>query len=336
MHKVVLAAPNEVRIVDGTPAQVETGQALVRLRLAGICGSDLSAFRGTSPMVTYPRVIGHELLVDVVECIDRPELVGRRAVVDPMVRCGKCRACRMGRYNCCSSLRVMGVHLDGGMQEVTAVESHRLFPVADSMPDDVAVLAEPLTVAYHAVERSEIRAGETAVVFGAGAIGLLIAQLLVRARGCRALVIDIDSARLQIAQSLGAMPLQGDEQALTEAVAAATDGEMAGVVFEATGIASCTRMTTALVAQAGRIVLIGWNKGPVEVDTVALMRKEADLLGSRNSMNAFPAVLQLLADGVIDANVMITHRFGLTEAGAALELLNTGQENPLKILIEAV
>ncbi|MBA3947969.1 MAG: alcohol dehydrogenase catalytic domain-containing protein [Herpetosiphonaceae bacterium] len=336
MHKVVLAAPNEVRIVDGTPAQVETGQALVRLRLAGICGSDLSAFRGTSPMVTYPRVIGHELLVDVVECIDRPELVGRRAVVDPMVRCGKCRACRMGRYNCCSSLRVMGVHLDGGMQEVTAVESHRLFPVADSMPDDVAVLAEPLTVAYHAVERSEIRAGETAVVFGAGAIGLLIAQLLVRARGCRALVIDIDSARLQIAQSLGAMPLQGDEQALTEAVAAATDGEMAGVVFEATGIASCTRMTTALVAQAGRIVLVGWNKGPVEVDTVALMRKEADLLGSRNSMNAFPAVLQLLADGVIDANVMITHRFGLTEAGAALELLNTGQENPLKILIEAV
>ncbi len=336
MQKVVLAAPNEVRVIDGAPPQGGIGVALVRLRLAGICGSDLSAFRGTSPMVTYPRVIGHELLVDVVECADRPELVGRRAVVDPMVRCGHCRACRMGRYNCCSSLRVMGVHLDGGMQEVTAVESHRLFPVADAMPDDVAVLAEPLTVAYHAVERSEIRAGETAVVFGAGTIGLLIAQLLVHGRGCRTLVIDIDSARLRVAESLGATALQGDEQTLTKAVAAATGDEMAAVVFEATGIASCTRMTTALVAQAGRIVLIGWNKGPVEFDTVALMRKEAELLGSRNSVNAFPAVLQLLADGVIDAKVMITHRFGLTEAGAALELLNTGKENPLKILIEAL
>jgi L-gulonate 5-dehydrogenase len=159
--------------------------------------------------------------------------------------------------------------------------------------------------------------------------------LLVRARGCRAIVIDIDAARLRVAQVIGATPLQGDEAALVQAVEQATDGDLADVVFEATGNAFCTRMTTTLVAQAGRIVLIGWNKGPVEVDTVTLMRKEVDLLGSRNSVNAFPAVLRLLADEVIDKDVLITHRFGLTEAGAALDVLDKGQESALKILIEA-
>lgn len=335
MHKVILEKPKVIRIAECAAATVEPGRALVRLRSAGICGSDLSAYRGTSPMVSYPRVLGHELLVDVAECPDRPELVGGRAVVDPMVRCGGCRACRAGRYNCCANLQVMGVHVDGGLQEMTAVESHRLVRVPDTMPDDVAVLAEPLTVAYHAVQRSAIEAGEVAAVFGAGTIGLMIAQLLVRARGCQALVIDVDDRRLAVAQSLGAIPLKGDEQTLVEGVARATDGEMAAVVFEATGNAACTRMTTTLVAQAGRIVLIGWNKGPVEVDTVMLMRKEVDVLGSRNSVNAFPAVLRLLADGVVDSQAMITHRFGLGDAGAALDVLDRGQENALKILIEA-
>ena len=335
MHKVVLEAPKAVHVAEAVSPAIVTGQALVRLRSAGICGSDLAAYRGTSPLVSYPRVLGHELLVDVLECADRPELVGHRAVVDPMVRCGRCRACRAGRYNCCAQLQVMGVHVDGGMQEVRAFESQRLFVVPDSMPDDIAVLAEPLTIAYHAVQRSRIAAGEVAVVFGAGAIGLLIAQLLVRARGCQTLVIDVDLWRLSVAQTLGATPLQGNEYTLTEAVARATGGEMAGVVFEATGNTFCTRMTTSLVAQAGRIVLLGWNKGPVEIDTVSLMRKEVDLVGSRNSVNAFPAVLRLLADGVIDAKIMITHRFDLTDAGTALAVLDKGQENALKIVIES-
>jgi threonine dehydrogenase-like Zn-dependent dehydrogenase len=228
----------------------------------------------------------------------------------------------------------MGVHIDGGLQEVAPIDTDRLVRVPDSLPDDIAVLAEPLTIAYHAVHRSGIAAGHIAVVFGAGPIGLLIVQLLVHARGCRALVIDIDPGRLAIAQAVGATPLQGDEAALIEAVAQATGGELADVVFEATGIAACTRMTTSLVAHAGRIVLIGWNTGSVELDTVTLMRKEVDLRGSRNSVHAFPAVLRILADGIIDAEALITHRFGLEEAGAALDLLDQGRGNALKILIE--
>ncbi len=280
MRTVVLEQPGVVRLIDADPPHAGPAQALVRLRAAGICGSDLAAYRGVSPLVRYPRVLGHELLVDVLECMDRPDLVGQRAVVEPLVRCGVCRACRQGRYNCCVDLRVMGVHVDGGLRDVIAVDTRQLFPIPEGMSDDVAVLAEPTSIAYHAVQRSGIEAGQVALVFGAGAIGLLITQLLLRARGTRVLVSDVDPWRLTVATGLGATPLGADHDDLVHGVVEATDGEMADVVFEATGSATCTRLTTEAVAQGGRIVLIGWNKGPVEVDTVTLMRKEVDLRGS--------------------------------------------------------
>jgi 2-desacetyl-2-hydroxyethyl bacteriochlorophyllide A dehydrogenase len=298
-----------------------------------ICGSDLAAYRGTSPLIRYPRVLGHELLVEVMDCRTRPDLVGMRAVVEPLLRCGTCRACRQGRYNCCANLQVMGVHVDGGLCESFAIDACQLFPVPAALADDTAVLAEPTSIAYHAVQRSQIEAGQIAVVFGAGAIGLLIAQLLVRARGCRVLITDVDSRRLAVAAALGATPLPAIDPDMLQAVAQATAGELADVVFEATGNAICTRMTTKVVAQAGRIVLIGWNYGPVEVDTVALMRKEVDLLGSRTSANAFPSVVRLLADGVIDAACIVTHHFDLDETGKALALLDAGQEHVVKAII---
>lgn len=333
MRQVLLEQPHRVCVADAAPPDPGPDQALVRLRTGGICGSDLSAYRGTSPMVTYPRVLGHELLVDVVHAPGRPDLEMHRAVVEPMLPCGTCRACRRGRYNCCSDLRVMGVHVDGGLSEAAAIGVRQLHPVPDSMPDEVAVLAEPLSIAYHAVARSAIEAGQIAVVFGAGTIGLLVARLLVKARGCRALVIDVDPWRLGMAEGVGAVPLRGEPGALRRAVADATGGEMADVVFEATGAAPCTRMTTELVAHAGRIVLIGWNKGPVEFDTVALMRREIEVFGSRNSADTFPAVLRLLADGVVDPGMLVTHRFGLDDAPRALALLDEGAEPALKILL---
>lgn len=333
MMKVVLERPRVVHIAPTEPDSVTRDEALVRLRMAGICGSDLAAYRGHSPLVTYPRVLGHELLVDVLQCEARPELEGGRAVVDPMFPCGRCKACRHGRSNCCVNLRVMGVHIDGGLQEVSTLNARHLIPVPEGMPDEAAVLAEPLTIAYHAVQRARIDAGQTAVVLGAGAIGLLITSLLVRGRGCRALVVDVDPGRLQLARSVGATPLEGDATALASLVAGATDGDMADIVFEASGNAHATAMTTDLVAHTGRIVLVGWNSGPVPLDTVALMRKEVDLLGSRNSFDAFPAVLQLLADGIIDPDVLITHRFDLAATSEALTILDDGHEPAVKVLI---
>jgi L-gulonate 5-dehydrogenase len=332
-RKVVLERPRTVRLVDAVESSPGPSEALVRLRTAGLCGSDLSAYRGTSPLVSYPRVLGHEVLVDIVQATERPELEGQRAVLDPMIPCGYCRACRTGRSNCCVRLKVMGVHVDGGIQERFAVNLRRLHPVRTEMPDEVAVLTEPLTIAYQAVQRSAIAAGGIAVVFGAGAIGLLIARLLVGARGCRAFVIDVDADRLSMVAGMGAVPLRGDQAELTRAVEDATGGDMADVVFEASGSPVATRTMTVLVGHAGTVVLVGWNRGPVEVDTVTLMRKELTVLGSRNSLNAFPAALRLLADGLVDPTTLITHHFGFDEAATALEVLDRNQGMVLKVVI---
>ena len=279
-------------------------------------------------------MLGHELVVEVLDAPGAPQWVGKRAVVEPLIRCGTCRACRLGRYNCCSDLKVMGVHVDGGLRERMAVGIEHLHEVPEDMPDEVAVLAEPTTIAYHAVLRSEIAAGQTAVVFGQGPIGLLVTALLHR-RDCRVIAVDVDRARLEVARTFGAAPVHSGEEDVVRAVAAQTGGEMADVVFEATGHPACTRMTTNVAAHAGRIVLIGWNKGPVEIDTVTLMRKEVDLLGSRNSRNAFPAVLRLLSDRVVDPGSYITHRFRFDEAVDAVTLLDTGAQPAVKVVIDA-
>lgn len=332
MRRVTLEAPGEIRITTTIAPVAEPGQALVQLRLAGICGSDLAAYRGTSPLVSYPRVLGHELLVDVLQSTDRPELEGHRVVVEPLLRCDKCRACRLGRYNCCANLRVLGVHVDGGLQDYFQVPVRNLYPVPEDMEDELAVLAEPTSIAYHAVERSGIETGRVAVVLGAGSIGLLIAQLL-RARSCHVYVTDINPLRLEVAQALGAVTVHGDEKDAVRVVAEATGGEMADAVFEATGNPACTRLTTELAGHASRIVLIGWNRSPVAVDTVTLMRKEIDLLGSRNSADEFPSVLGTLAEGVIDAEKMITHRLSIDESAEALELLGRPSDAALKVTL---
>ena len=227
----------------------------------------------------------------------------------------------------------MGVHVDGGLQDYFAVDVRNLFLVPQGMTDDVATLAEPTSIAYHAVQRSGVRTGQVAVVCGAGTIGLLVAQLLC-ARGCTVLMMEIDVWRLEVAETLGAVGIRGNEGEAVGVLAAATEGEMADVVFEATGNPACTRLTTELAGHASRIVLIGWNRGPVEVDTVTLMRKEIDLFGSRNSANEFPSVLRSLAEGVVDADRIITHRCSLDESAAALQLLDRPAEPALKVLIQ--
>jgi threonine dehydrogenase-like Zn-dependent dehydrogenase len=223
----------------------------------------------------------------------------------------------------------MGVHVDGGLQEMSTIDAQHLIRVPEDMPDEVAVLAEPLTIAYRAVQRSAIGPGEVAVVMGAGPIGLLISQLLLRAHACRVLIFDLDQSRLELAARLGAQPARD-----AETVARVTDGEMAAAVFEASGAPPAVRLTTDLVRSTGRIVLVGWSHGPVEVDTVALMRKEAELVGSRNSTGAFPPVLRLLEAGVVDTETMITHRFPFGGAPEALRMLDGG-EPALKAIISA-
>ena len=330
-RQVVLRRPGAIDVAESDVRSPQAGYALVRLRLGGICGSDKAAYRGQSPLVRYPIVLGHELLVDVVAAPARPDLLGKRAVVEPLLNCGRCYACRAGRYNACTSLEVMGVHVDGGLCDETLVRLDRLHTVPDELPDDLAVLAEPVSIAYRAVQRAEIEAGMYAIVFGAGPIGLLITQLLLHARGSRVIVVDQDEWRLGIAARLGALTIASTADIAAE-VSKQTSGEMAHRVFEATGNPACTLETADVVSVGGRIVLVGWNEKAPTFNTITFMQKEAEVYASRNSVGAFPAVLRLMRDHAIDEKVLLTHRFNLADARTAFEVLDRG-DRVLKIVI---
>ncbi|MEV6899631.1 zinc-binding dehydrogenase [Amycolatopsis sp. NPDC051372] len=333
MKSILLEGPKDLRVVDRAEPSPGAATALVRPVLNGLCGSDLAAFRGKAPQIVFPRVLGHEMLVEVEHSPTRPELEGARAVVEPIVPCGGCRSCRIGRPNCCARLRVLGVQVDGGLTERLVLDPRRLHPVPQGLADESAVFSEPAAVAYHAVQRSGVEAGQVAVVFGAGTIGLLITQILVRARGCRAIVVDLDPWRLELAAGYGATTVNGKDPELAAIVDEATAGEFADVVFEATGAPAATRLVTELAAFGGTVVTVGWNPGPTTVDTVTLMRKELNFLGSRATTGVFPNVLRLLTDGLIDTSALVSRVVDFDHAGDALQHLDAPRNNALKVLV---
>lgn len=343
MRSVVIHEPGRVEVVQDEPGELPPGHVRVKLIQGGLCGSDLAAYLGTSPMIRYPRVIGHELVGEVVEAApDARTWLGKTVVVEPMLACGRCYPCRIGRYNACVDLKVMGVHVDGGLRDLFDVPAGNLHQVPEGMPPGVAVLAEPLTIALQALTRSRLTQGERVLIFGAGPIGLLALQAAVSYIGAEAMVVDVRQDRLDAARRLGASLVydvsgwrgEGTDPGLIAAVSEWTRGEMAHVVIEATGHPASTAAAVDCLAHCGRIALVGWNKGPIAVDTVQLMRKEADVYGSRNSRGMFPKALEVLAGGHINAGAVITHRLPLAEARAAFALMQDPKAQVIKIVLE--
>lgn len=344
MQAVIIAEPGKVDIVTAEPETGSPAPGFVRVALiqGGICGSDLAAYLGTSPMVRYPRVIGHELVGEVVETgPDAAAWLGKRVVVEPMLPCGKCYPCRIGRYNACVDLKVMGVHVDGGLRGVFDVPVSNLYEVPEGISADAAVLAEPLTIALQAITRPKVSKGERVLIFGAGPIGLLVLQAAVAYIGAEAMVVDVRADRLEAAKRLGAGVVydvsgwagEGTDPGLIAAVREWTQGEMVHVAVEASGHPASMTAAVDCIAHCGRISMVGWNKGPIVVDTVQLMRKEADVYGSRNSTRMFPKALEVLAGGHIDVETMITHRMPLSDARAALELMKDPKSGAIKIVL---
>jgi L-gulonate 5-dehydrogenase len=344
VRAVLVKKPHEVAVVDRHVEAPGRGEVVVRFLQGGLCGSDLAAYQGVSPMVVYPRIIGHEMVGEVVQSGSGADRwLGARVVIEPLLPCGTCVACRKGRYNTCVHLQVMGVHTDGGFQDhfvVPAVNLHRL---PEDMDLDTAVLAEPLTVACQAVFRSGVMAGDKVIIFGAGPIGLLALQVVTSYLGAAALVVDVLSQRLKLAEKLGAAATvdvsgwtgPGTSPALIHAVKDWTEGDMAAVAIEATGHPASTTAAIDCLGHAGRLSLVGWNKAPITVDTVQLMRKELDVYGSRNSCHMFPRAISILAGGGIDTQTMISHRFPMSKAVEAMDLMSNKQSTALKVILFA-
>ena len=274
---------------------------LLRPLATGICAGDLYLYEGKNPYAQYPLIGGHEVCGSVTEVgaeVTRFK-PGDRVVIEPVVGCGTCYSCRIGKPNCCMNFCLLGLHRPGGFAECMLAPEKNVHAVPAGLDSVVASFAEPVTIGIQACRRAQIVPGEYVLVLGAGPIGLAILEIA-RLKGARVVVCDVQEQRLEFARQLGAETLPADDQLLAT-VLRQTDGAGAAVVIEATGNVQAFESTIDLVASGGRIVIVGLMKKGVEASFPALdfTRKEVTILGSRNSVNAFPEALALLASGAL-------------------------------------
>lgn len=309
MRQIILEKPGS--FAERTVAQPSASgeEALVRIHRIGVCGTDLHAFAGRQPFFNYPRVLGHELAAEVLEIPTnaRGIRIGNRCAIEPYVNCQTCHACLRGRYNCCERLQVLGVHRDGGMQQYLNVQVRLLHRSAKLTLDQLA-LVETLGIGAHAVQRAAPTGEDDALIVGAGPIGLAVLSFA-RLAAKRVRVLDLSPERRRFVEDLGVETL------------AAFDGELADVVFDATGNRESMQACFQYLAHGGRIVFVGLLPGEIAFDDPNFHRRETTLLASRNSCGDFPRIIEAIEDGRLDTSPWITHRMALSEVPARFEQL---------------
>lgn len=336
MKAVYMEKPWNIEISDVQVPKPKEGEALLRVKSAGICGSDIGAFRGTNGLVSYPRIIGHEIAGEVISIPENNKngiKPGDRVIVDPYLYCGHCYPCSIGRTNCCVDLKVLGVHVDGGMAEYFCHPADMLLKVPDDMPWDIIPLAEPLTIALHGIHRLNLKAGEHIAINGAGPIGLLAAMVALH-YGAEPIMIDLVKERLDFAKSLGVRyTINLREEDLVEKVSEYTNGRMAECVMEASGANSAIRATLDIVSHAGRIALTGWPKQETPIPTDMITRKEVDVRGARTSAGEFPEAIDLIYHQKVDARRILTKVISIDEAPETIRDIEKNPGNYMKVNI---
>jgi 2-desacetyl-2-hydroxyethyl bacteriochlorophyllide A dehydrogenase len=309
-------------------------QALVRPRRVGVCGTDYHIFEGRHPFLKYPRVMGHELAVEVVEVQGGTGLrQGEICVVNPYLSCGRCNACLAGKPNCCVRISVLGVHQDGGMTQFLCVPAANLI-AADDLSLDECAAVEFLAIGAHAVRRALPTNRDQILVVGAGPIGLGVA-LFARLAGASVVLYDRDTERAEVASSIIGADILSDNPDLGQAVAAATNGSGFDVVFDATGNQRAMQNGFDLVAHCGRYVLVGVIRETITFADPDFHRKEMTLLGSRNATGEdFRQVMTALRRGAVSAERLITHRTSLTGAVEDIPHWATEKRGLIKAIID--
>ncbi|MBM3822208.1 MAG: zinc-binding alcohol dehydrogenase family protein [Verrucomicrobia bacterium] len=312
MKAIQLEKPRSFRLIDiPDPGPPGPGEALVRVRRIGICGTDFSGFLGKMPFFSYPRIPGHELGVEVVAVGEGVHHVqaGDRCSIEPYINCQACYACERGHSNCCENLQVLGVHTDGGMRPFFRVPARKLHPSRQLTLDQLA-LVETLAIGCHAVQRGSCGAGQNVLVIGAGPIGLSVIEF-VKLSGARTIVLDLNEQRLAfvretmgVRETLHGRGEAGDADRLREL----TDGKLAHVVIDATGSHQSMGNALQFVGFAGKLVFVGITTDLVQFGHPLMHRREMTLLASRNALPPdFRGIIQHIEEGRIDTRPWMTH-----------------------------
>lgn len=336
MKAYTLKSVGIIEEIEREEPAISPADVLIDVHYVGLCGSDLNSYRGQMPLVTYPRIPGHEISgVIQSKGINVPGHIniGDNVTVSPYTHCGLCPACRQGRTNACEFNQTLGVQRDGGLQKKLAIPYEKVFKSTILSLQELA-LVEPLSVGYHATNMGKVTENDSVLIIGCGTIGIgaLCAAVW---KGAQVIALDIDDKKLDTAKKYGATHgINSTKVNAKETINTLTNNEGVGVVIEAVGHAETIGMAIDLVAFAGRVVYIGYAKTDVEIDTRQIVRKELNISGSRNALDVFPAVISMLEKRDKPYPEMITRVFPFNETEAAFIFWNNHPEKVSKILID--
>jgi 2-desacetyl-2-hydroxyethyl bacteriochlorophyllide A dehydrogenase len=307
MKVLTCITPGQFEYSSGKKPELAEGQAIIKVKRIGICGTDLHAFEGTQPYFTYPRILGHELSGELIE-FDGVDGFRKGEIVTfiPYFNCGKCIACRSGKTNCCAELKVCGVHVDGGMVEYLSVPSYSLVH-GEGLSDDALALIEPLSIGAHAIQRAMVRSGEFVLVIGAGPIGLGVMEFA-RIAGGKVIAMDINQSRLNFCRSKADHCVLAGSDAI-DRLREITSNDMPSVIIDATGNQKAINIAFQYMSHGARYILVGLQKGDITFSHPEFHKREGTLMSSRNATRKdFVDVINSLKSGRIDPTTFITHR----------------------------
>ena len=337
MKAVKIMKPNDLRVIDmEKPVIDEKHNVLVKIRAAGICGSDVGIYHGKNAAATYPRVIGHEMVGDIVEVGQNGSKyqVGDRVIIDQVTSCGQCYACRKGRPNVCANLQVRGVHIDGGYSEYMAVPESDCYRLPDFLSYEDAVMIEPTTIAVQACSRAQMEFDDQVLIIGAGALGSSILRIAKLYHPRRIIMADIEEGKLREAISHGADYAINSR---TEDVAARahelTEGYGPTVVIDAACLKGSFLTACRCAGNGGRVITMGFGVEPDDMNQFVITSKELDVRGSRLQNRKFQTVIDLIQQGQVDLSGSISHRFYFQDARKAFDFNDTHDPSIRKIVL---
>ena len=334
MKALVIRKPGEAAIETVPELARKDGEVLLRVRMIGLCGSDLNSFRGKNPLVQFPRIPGHEIAATIVEAPHSQGALseGVNVTLSPYTHCGKCASCLRDRPNACQFNETLGVQRDGALTEYISVPPAKLYTANLSIKE--LCLVEPLTVGFHAVARGRVTGSDTVAVFGCGGVGLG-AIAAASFAGAKTIAIDLDDQKLAIARRAGAAhTINTGSESLHQRLRELTNDHGPDVIVEAIGLPQTFRAAVEEVAFTGRVVYIGYAKEAVAYETRLFVQKELDILGSRNALpRDFQRVIQMLEAHRFPVEAAVGTIVSLDEAPAILQAWSENPSRFTKIMV---
>lgn len=337
MKAIKVIKPGDIQITEEEIPQIlDRHSVLIKMKAAGICGSDISIFKGTSPVATYPRVIGHEFAGEVVAIGSEVKRVqiGDHVAVNPVIGCGECRVCKKGRSNVCVTMNVIGVHTDGGFREYAVMPENNVFKVSKDIPWEQAAIIEPYTVAAQTVSRGNVQPDDTILILGCGPNALTILQVA-KMIGATCIMSDIVEGRLKRAKEFGAdIVINSMEENIEQRVMEITGGTGVDVAIDAACVGITLEQAIACTRPAGTVVTMGFSDRPSNIRELDITKKELDVKGTRLNNAKFPQVIEWVESGRVDSSKLITDSFCFTEINKAFDKIKNDPEHVLKVILK--